>query len=98
MSEWMKADTFYSARIIKIGALSRDSLDINFNNGSILILRIDLILSLPGFEVLSEDDRIYYPKTDGRSVYWRDGPRSLTVEEILSLAGRSGSSGTHNTK
>jgi hypothetical protein len=79
-----------SAKIEKVGALARDALDIDFDNGSILILSVDLILSLPGFESLAEDDRIYYPKTDGSTVYWRDGPRSLSVAEILSLAGRPG--------
>ena len=79
-----------SARIVKVGALARDSLDIDFDNGSILILSVDLILKLPGFEGLSEDDRIYYPKTDGQSIYWSDGPRSLSVAEILALAGKPG--------
>lgn len=77
-----------SAQIVRIGAVARDSLDIDFDNGSILILSIELILNLPGFEVLAEDDRIYYPKTDGSSIYWRNGPRSLSVEEILKLVGK----------
>lgn len=88
MAEW-KPGTAGRARIVKVGALARDSLDIDFDNGSILILNINLILSLPGFEILSEDDRIYYPKTDGHCIYWRDGLRSLSVAEILALAGSS---------
>jgi hypothetical protein len=77
-------------KITRIDAL-KDALDIDFDNDSTLILCIDLILGLPGFGTLAEDDRIYYPKTDGNSIYWRDGPRSLSVAEILSLAGRPGS-------
>jgi hypothetical protein len=77
-------------KITRIGAL-KDSLDIDFDNDSTLILSIDLILALPGFAALAEDDRIYYPKTDGGSIYWRDGPRPLSTAEILSLAGRPGS-------
>ncbi len=82
-----------SAKVIRVGAVSGDSLDIDFDNGSILLLSVRLILSLPGVDVLAEDDRIYYPKTDGRSIYWRDGPRPLSVAEILALAGSPGNGG-----
>lgn len=74
-----------STQIVRIGAVARDSLDIDFDNGCILILSVELILNLPGFEILAEDDRIYYPKTDGGSIYWRDGPRSLSIVEVLRL-------------
>jgi hypothetical protein len=90
MTEWRDNGAAAGAKIEKVGALASDALDINFDNGSILILSIHLILSLPGFESLLEDDRIYYPKTDGNCIYWRDGPRPLSVAEILSLVGRSG--------
>ncbi|GHU79503.1 hypothetical protein FACS1894191_2460 [Clostridia bacterium] len=56
-------------------------------------MSIELILGLPGFEALTEDDRIYYPRTDGSSIFWRDGPRALTVDETLELAGRPGDTG-----
>jgi hypothetical protein len=82
------------ARIVRVGAVARDSLDIDLSNGSILLLSVELILSLPGFGVLADDDRVYYPKTDGSSVYWQDGPRHLTVEEILGLAGKPSGSGS----
>lgn len=81
------------ARIVRVGAVARDSLDIDLSNGSILLLSVELILSLPGFGVLAEDDRIYYPKTDGSSIYWPNAPRYLTVEEILELAGKQHGSG-----
>lgn len=88
-------NTSASARIIGVGSVSADSLDINFDNGSILLLSTQLILALPGFEVLAEDDRIYYPKTDGVSIYWSDGPRHLSVIEILELVGNSGDDGKY---
>lgn len=82
-----------SARIIGVGSVSSDSLDINFDNGSILLLSTQLILALPGFDILAKDDRIYYPKTDGASIYWSDGPRHLSVTEILELVGNPGDCG-----
>lgn len=88
------ADALGSAHILQVGAVSRDSLDIGFDNGSILLLSIELIFSLPGFDILAEDDRIYYPKTDGRSIYWRDGPRHLSIAEILALVGNTGGTGS----
>jgi len=78
------------ARIERVEAHAKDSIDIGLSNGCILLLNVELILNLPGFGVLTEDDRICFPKTDGTSIYWMDGPRHLTVEEILTLAGSAG--------
>jgi hypothetical protein len=88
-SDQKRTGAAHRARIVRVGAVARDSLDIDLSNGSILLLSIELILSLPGFGILAKDDRIYYPKTDGDSIYWPDGPRCLSVEEILQLAGQS---------
>lgn len=73
-------------RIVRVGAIGDDALDIELSNGNIILLQTALILALPGFEGLREDDRILYPKTDGECVYWRDGAR-LKLDEILTLTG-----------
>lgn len=82
-------DSIGFARIVRALAIDKDCLDIHFSNGSAILLQTDLILGLPGFEALREDNRVLYPKTDGSSIYWRDGPRPLFVEEVLALVGKS---------
>jgi len=64
--------------------LDDNTLDVQFNNDNIVLLNMNLIIEKPEFRALLEDDRILYPKTDGDTVYWREGPR-LTVDEILEL-------------
>lgn len=59
-------------------------LDVQLDNGNILMLELAPLLSRAGFAPLKEDDRILYPKTDGECVYWRNGPR-LSVDEIMGL-------------
>ncbi|MDL2232428.1 hypothetical protein LJC63_02450 [Ruminococcaceae bacterium OttesenSCG-928-L11] len=74
-------------RITRVDSIDDDALDIAFNNGNIILLQTALILALPGFENLAEDDRILYPRTDGLGIYWREGPR-LGIPEIFDLMGR----------
>lgn len=71
--------------IVRVDALESDVLDIEFSNGNTLLLKLSMLASLPGFESLPEDDRILYPKTDGESVYWHDGPR-LALADLQKLA------------
>lgn len=74
---------------IRVEAADRSSIDIQLSNSNIVILETKFILALPGFGALAEDDRILYPKTEGETICWRDGPHPLTVEEILALVGQS---------
>jgi hypothetical protein len=72
----------------RVEAAAKDSLDIHLTNGNIILLETKYILELPGFAQLAEDGRILYPKTDGKTIYWRDGPRPIGLDEILSLVSK----------
>ena len=80
-------------RFVRVEAADRSSIDIQLSNGNIVILETKFILELPGFAGLAEDDRILYPKTEGETIFWHDGPRPLTVGEVLALVGKSGCGG-----
>lgn len=89
-------DSTDSLRFVRVEAADRSSIDIQLSNGNIVILETKFILQLPGFAGLAEDDRILYPKTEGAIIFWRDGPRPLTVDEILALVGKSHCEGEHS--
>lgn len=78
-------------RITRVDSIGDDALDIALSNGNIILLQTTLILALPGFEGLREDDRVLYPKTDGTSLYWRDGPK-LSMTDIFTLMGKANQS------
>lgn len=80
-------------RFVRVEAMDRYSLDIQLSNGNIIILETKFILGLPGFTKLAEGNSILYPRTDGRTVFWLDGPRPLGINEIIALVGK-----TYDTK
>lgn len=71
-------------RILRTGIVGEDMMDVHLDNGHILMIDLSSLLIMPDFSHLREDDRILYPKTDGISVYWRDGP-SLSVDKLFLL-------------
>ncbi|OPX45058.1 hypothetical protein CLHUN_12900 [Ruminiclostridium hungatei] len=70
-------------KITRVDIIDGQTLDIELSNGHLILFDI---------RQLPETDHIYdslrdlevlpRPSTDGRSVFWRDGPR-LALEEIL---------------
>ncbi len=75
-------------KIVRVGALDDDKVDIELSNGSIVLLDLKNKMLEPDFTVLRDDNVMCYPKTDGEGVSWNTGP-SLTVAEILELIGKS---------
>ncbi len=73
------------SKILSVSSLGEDMLDLRLDSGSILLLNLAPLLNEGRFAGLLEDDRILYPKTDGDSVFWKDGPK-LTLNQILELA------------
>lgn len=69
------------------GGVFRTLLDIHFDNGQILLLSLIEKQSDPAFLSLYQKGELNRPKTDGESVYWKDGPR-LFLHEILEMARR----------
>lgn len=69
--------------IIRVGALDNEMLDIELSNGSLVLLNLLPLLEKNGdLAALQQDGRILTPLTDGRGVYWRNGPW-LGLEEIM---------------
>lgn len=71
-------------KIVRVGALDGNTLEIEISNGSIILLNADLLLAKPPYAHLAVDDRILYPHTDGRILYWNNGP-SIGLEEVIAL-------------
>jgi len=71
-------------KIIRVGALDGEKLDIELSNGSLILLDLQPLLRERRFDVLLEDDRILYPKTDGNRIYWKNGP-SITIDQLMKL-------------
>lgn len=70
--------------ILRVGIVGDDMMDVHLSNGNIVMLDLRKLCGEPAFASLLQDDRLLYPKTDGNSVYWREGPR-LVIKEILQL-------------
>lgn len=66
------------------------TLDIELGNGHLILFDMRrLIETDPVYAALRKYEVLPRPGTDGRSVYWRDGPR-LSLEEIMALLNRQG--------
>jgi hypothetical protein len=70
--------------ITNVEAMNRETLSVDLAGGHALMLPVALLLSLPDFSSLAEDDRILYPHTDGECVYWNHGPK-ISLSEIIAL-------------
>ncbi len=71
-------------KIIRIGIVGDDMMDVHLDNGHILMVSLSALLALPEFSCLREDDRVLYPKTDGDCVFWRNGP-SLSLHQMMNM-------------
>lgn len=71
-------------KIIRAAMVDADMLDVQLDNGHILLLDCRKLLQWPGFEPLAQMDRIRSPHTDGDSLFWDSGQR-LTVSQIISF-------------
>lgn len=72
------------AYIVRVSALDDDTIDIELNNGNLILLDMKPLMAIQEFAELREDNRLLYPKTDGRGVFWKDGP-SISLEEAIGL-------------
>ncbi len=70
------------------GGMFGTLLDIHFDNGQILLLSMKDMQEDPVFFRLYQNGELNRPKTDGCSVYWKDGPR-LFLHEIMEMARRT---------
>jgi hypothetical protein len=70
-------------KIVRVEALDEQSqsISVELENGSIILLELSPKLSNPLFAQIRELSR---PKTDGARVYWSNGA-SLTLNEIMEM-------------
>ena len=74
-------------KIVRVGALDNDMVDIQLDNGNIVLLNMELKRLDPAYAQLWQDDLVTRPRTDGTRVFW-DNPQSgpsVTLEEILAM-------------
>ncbi|MDL2237816.1 hypothetical protein LJC56_08325 [Christensenellaceae bacterium OttesenSCG-928-K19] len=72
------------SNIVRVSALDDDTIDIELSNGNLILLDMKSLMATPEFAMLREDNRLLYPKTDGCSVFWKDGPR-ISLDEAIGL-------------
>ncbi|MDD4509629.1 MAG: hypothetical protein PHY23_01730 [Oscillospiraceae bacterium] len=70
--------------ITSVGALDGDCFDVTLSNGHSILLELGDRVHEPAFAKLIENRLFDRPQTDGKRLYWMDGP-SFTVEEIFKL-------------
>lgn len=72
-------------RITNVSVLNYSRmLGVELSDGSLLLLSFGTLLSGAGRTALRGKEPLPRPLTDGRSVFWQDGPR-LTLAEIFNL-------------
>lgn len=71
-------------RIIRVSALDSEKLDIELSNGNLILLNLEILMKMPQYAVLLEDNRILYPKTDGEKIFWPNGP-SFSLENVIQM-------------
>lgn len=70
--------------IAKVGALDGDCFDVTLSNGHTILLELGDRIDEPAFAKLIEAHLFDRPQTDGKRLYWVDGP-SFTVAEIITM-------------
>ncbi|MCQ1530288.1 hypothetical protein [Lutispora saccharofermentans] len=77
-------------QITRADIVDGQTLDIELSNGHLILFDTRRLMETdPSYEVLRDMEVLPRPETDGRSVFWRDGPR-LELEEIMTLLNRQG--------
>ncbi len=73
------------ARIVRVDTLDNATLDIELNNGSLILFNLTRLLREDsGYEQLGKWTLLPRPLTDGERIFWKDGP-SLSLEEIFKM-------------
>lgn len=80
---WKPAEVELPA-ITKVDSLDGDCFDILLSNGHSIFLELGDRISEPAFQRLIEKRLFDRPQTDGKRLYWVDGP-AFTVEEIFAM-------------
>ena len=65
-------------RITRVDILDNQTLDIEFDNGHVLLLDLNTMRADPAISALLDS----HPQTDGTAIYWQDGPQ-LNIEQLI---------------
>ena len=66
-------------RITRVDILDNQTLDIEFDNGHVLLLDLNTMRADPAISALLDSG---HPQTDGTAIYWQDGPQ-LNIEQLI---------------
>ena len=69
-------------RIKRVDTLDSQTLDIQFGSGHVLLLDLNALRGNPAIAQLLDSGDWCRPRTDGATVYWRDGPQ-LNIEQLI---------------
>lgn len=75
--------------IVSVDALDGDCIDVTLSNGHTILLELGNRINEPAFARLIEKRLFDCPQTDGRRLYWINGP-SFTVAEIFAMLALKG--------
>lgn len=72
------------AKIASVSAQEGNELIIELNNCTMILIELSKLQRDCRFAPIQNDNILLYPKTDGNTVYWENGPR-LNLEDIFAL-------------
>lgn len=81
---WKKNRKVAFPTIVRVDALDSDCFDVTLSNGHAIILEFRKRATEPFFAEVIQSGLFDKPQTDGRRLYWINGP-SYTVEDILTI-------------
>ena len=72
-------------RIVRVDTLDNGTLDIELNNGNLILFDITKLLREDSsYTQLNKWDLLPRPLTDGKRIFWKNGP-SISLEEIFEI-------------
>lgn len=70
-------------QIVRVDIVDGQTLDIELSNGHLILFDTQhLPKADPGYDSLRDLDALPRPSTDGRFIFWRNGPR-ISLEQIF---------------
>lgn len=78
-------------RIVQVSNFHDGSLEFVLSNGNYFVLEAKYILELRDLEMYGHGEYLFDPivSEDGDAIYWRNGPRQISIDELLSLIGKA---------
>ena len=81
---WQEQQGTALPTIARVDSFDGDCFDVTLSNGHTIMLELGDRIEEPAFAKLIERKLFDRPQTDGKRLYWINGP-SYTVEEIFTM-------------